>query len=524
MSQHYAEGSEEVRLDTSKPATGSNEQINGRGLPAPSAKHTSFAANLAWRALANWSSQLVSWAALLVVVRLLSPADFGLVGMSVVLFWYLKFLGAFGITQAVILHRDLSEEALAQLNTMGVFFGIGSFLLACLCAWPVALFFKTPRMAPVAIVTCISLIPLGFRSVPEGLMNQKMRLKSLSLFEVLRDIMSAAVTVLLAWLGFHYWALVLGNLLSEIARCLIVLTVQRHRFAWPRMTAIREPLTFGWRVLVSSFAWSTYNSLDNVTAGRVLGQSALGLYGMAWNLANTPLEKIVSLVTTLIPAYLSRVRTDMAALRHYVRSLTEVIALATFPATIGLALVAREAVPLVMGAKWDGMIVPLEVLSVYAAFRSIVALLPRVLNAIGQARFVMRVEVTGLVLMPLAFWIGSHWGIRGIAFGWVFAYPIIGLAHYWKTLKTIEMTVADYIRAVRPALDGSAAMVLIVGALKWTLPAHQPRWFYPIAEITVGAAVYLATATLLHRERVMHFLGIVKRLKGSRAEERVSVG
>lgn len=521
MSQRSAGESEEAQLEVRKPATASNEEAGGE--LRPSAKDASLASNLAWRAAANWSSQLVSWAALLVVVRLLSPADFGLVGMSVVLFWYLKFLGTFGITQTVIRHRDLNDDTLAQLNTMGVIFGIGSFLLACLFAWPAALFFKNPRVVPVAIVTCVSLIPLGFRSVPEGLLNQKMRLKSLSAFDALRDILSAIVTVVLAWMGFHYWALVFGNLVSEIARCVIVLKVQHHRFAWPRWTAIREPLTFGWHVLVSSFAWSTYNSLDNVTAGRVLGQSALGLYGMAWNLANTPLEKIVSLVTTLIPAYLSRVQTDMAALRQYVRSLTEVIALATFPATIGLALVARDVVPLVMGAKWNGMIAPLEILSVYAAFRSIVALIPRVLTAVGNARFVMRVEVTGLFLMPVAFWIGSHWGIRGIAFGWVFAYPIVALPHYWKTFQTIDMKVGDYIRALRPALDGSAAMIVAVAGLKWLSPNHQPHWFYPIADITVGAAVYLTTVTLMHRERTKYFLHIVKKLKKTKPQAQLGI-
>ncbi len=489
---------------------------------AAPAKGTSLAENLAWRALANWSSQLVSWAALLVVVRLLSPADFGLVGMSVVLFWFLKFLGSFGITATVIRHRGLDEETLAQLNTMGLVFGVGSFLLACLLAWPAALFFKTARMAPLAIVTCIALIPLGLRSVPEGLLSRDMRLRSLSLFDALRDIMSAVVTVVLAWMGFHYWALVLGNLLSEIARCAIVLSVQRHRYAWPRLAHLRELLLFGGRVLISGFAWSTYNTLDNVTAGRVLGQSALGLYGMAWNLANTPLEKIVSLVTTLVPAYLSRVQTDLAALRHYVRSLTEVIALATFPATLGMALVAHEAIPLVMGPKWKGMIGPLQVLSVYAAFRSIVALLPKVLTAMGKARFVMRVEVTGLFLMPLAFWIGSHWGIRGIAFSWVFAYPVIALAEYWKTLQSIEMKVGDYLKSLRPALDGSAAMALAVLALQWKLPLAV-HWLRLGIEIGAGALSYVAAIAVFHRERVSYFLTFAKKMRRPKLQAEAGV-
>jgi teichuronic acid exporter len=503
-------------LDSPKPAIADEQASTGDLLPAPTARHTSLAANLAWRALANWSSQLVSWAALLVVVRLLSPEDFGLVGMSVVLYWYLRYLGDFGIMATVIRHQDLSQETLAQLNTMGAVFGTGSFLLACLFAWPAALFFKTPRMALVAVVICIALIPVGLRSVPEGLLNKEMRFKSLSLFDAIAGMVSAAVTVLLAGLGFHYWALVLGNLLSEITRCAIILSVRHHRFAWPRIATIREPLTFGRNVLLGGFAWSTYNTLDNVTAGRVLGQAALGLYGMAWTLANIPLEKIVSLVSTLIPAYLARVQTDLAALRNYVHVLTEAIALAMFPATIGLALVARDAVPLVMGPKWNGMVAPLEVLCVYAAFRSVVSLLPKVLIAVGNARFVMRVEVSGLVLMPVAFYIGSHWGITGIAFGWVFAYPIIALAHYWKVLATIEMGVGDYIRALRPAFDGSVAMAVAVGVLQWTLPSSHFLWLRLMVEIGGGAAVYIATVAVLHPQRAMHFWSIAKRVRAPR--------
>jgi len=511
-------------LDSLKPAVAPSEPGKKGNLPAAApAKHSSLASNLAWRAATNWSSQLVSWAALLIVVRLLSPADYGLVGMSVVLYVYLKFLGSFGIQATVLRHRDLSEEALAQLNSMGLVFGVGSFLLACLLAWPVSVFFKAPRMVPVVIVTCIGLIPLGLRSVPEGLMNKQMRLKSLSFFDALRDIVSAIVTVLLAWLGFHYWALVLGNLVSEIARCAVILAVQRHRFAWPRMATIREPLTFGWRVLVWTFAWSTYSTLDNVTAGRVLGQSSLGLYAMAWNLANMPLEKIVSLVTTLVPAYLSRVQTDMTAVRNYLRSLTEAIALAMFPTTIGLALIARQAVPLIMGPKWNGMIAPLEVLSAYATFRALVALLPKVLTAVGNAGFVMRVELTGLALMPVAFWTGSHWGIRGIALGWIFAYPIIAGALYWKTLKTIDMRLGDYVNALRPALHGSAAMAIAVIALRWKLPSTHFKWLQLMVEIGGGAVAYVATLALFHRQRVNHFLNIAKRVRGPKPEARAGI-
>src|SRR5258708_25490493 len=199
------------------------------------------------------------------------------------------------------------------------------------------------------------------------------------------------------------------------------------------------------------------------------------------------------------------------------------IALTTFPATIGFALVANEAVRLIMGKKWIGMIAPLQVLCVYAAVRSIVAILPKVLTACGNPRFVMRVEIMGLVIMPISFWIGSHWGLRGIAFGWVFGYPLIALSEYWKTMKTIQMEVRDYFKALRPALDGSLSMTVTVFSLQRILPSFSP-WLRLLIEIGGGAAVYIATVTLLHHERATYFLSIAMRVRKPRVAEVVAAG
>jgi PST family polysaccharide transporter len=279
---------------------------------------------------------------------------------------------------------------------------------------------------------------------------------------------------------------------------------------------------FSWHVLVSVFAWSSYNTLDNVTAGRVLGQSALGFYGMAWTLANMPLEKVVSLVTTIIPSYLAKVQKEPAALRRYLHTLTEALALATFPATIGVALVARDLVPIALGRKWESMIVPLEVLCVYAAFRSIVALLPKLLTAVGNARFVMWVELSALAIMPISFYVGSHWGIAGIAFGWVAAYPLAAAPLYWKVFKTIQMSVGEYLSALRPGLDGALAMSIGVGLLKRVFLSQQPILLRLIVEIAAGAVIYGATVLLLHRERALNFWHIAMRMRRPKVTPAVS--
>jgi PST family polysaccharide transporter len=477
----------------------------------------SLAHSLAWRAGADWFSQILSWSSFLIVVRLLTPADFGIVAMAMVLWAYLRYLGEFGIPQTIVTLRDLTEDELAQLNTVALLLGLGCFGLASLLAYPLAAFFKTPQVFWVVIVTCSGLVPLGLRAVSEGLLNRDMRFRTLSLLDATTSIIAATATLVMVFLGLGYWSLVLGNLAGYTAQSALTVAARPHRFAFPRLRTLRRPLVFGWHVLVSVVASSAYEKLDNVTAGRVLGQTALGVYGMAWNLANVPMEKLTTLVTTTIPTYFAAVQNEPAALRRYLRTLTETLAMATFPATIGLALVARDLIPVALGPKWNGVVVPLEILSVYVTFRSIVALLGKLLTAVGNPRFVMWDDLAALIILPTGFYVGSHWGTQGIAWGWVAAYPFVALPLYWKTFKTIEMPVGDYLRALRPALQGTAVMVLAVTLLKWTLAA-EPFLLRLILEIATGAAAYVTTLLLLHRERMMTFLRAARNFRQARAQ------
>ena len=494
-----------------------NSALENGPLPPPSADLASkkkmdhsLAHSIAWRAVTNWASQILSWASLLVVVRLLAPADFGIAAMAITFFPYLRYLSEIGIPATVVTFRDMSEDQLAQLNTVGLALGVGCFCIAVLLAHPLAVFFHTPRLAPVAIVACLALIPQGFRTVSEGLLNKDMRFGLLSWFEAIRAIVAAVTTLVLAYAGMGYWALILGNLLATLVRSVLIVGARPYRFAIPHVSAIRKELKFGWHVLVSVAAWTAYERLDNVTAGRVLGQAALGFYATAWNLANVPLEKVTTLVTTVIPTYLAAVQNNPAELRRYLRTLTETVAVATFPATIGLGLVARDLIPVALGQKWSGAVAPMEVLAVYAAFRSIVALLPKVLTAKGNARFVMWNDVFALIILPTAFYLGSRWGIEGIAWGWVVAYPFVAFPLYRKTFRTIGMRPVEYFRGLLPALEATIVMAITVGLVKYSIPAHRLA-IRLLVEIAAGGAAYLSILIGLHRERVTAWVRIFRR-------------
>lgn len=472
--------------------------------------------SVAWNTVSDWTSQIFSWGAFLIVLRLIGPADFGIVAMTVVLL-PLVYTSSFGIGRAVVSLPNLSDDQVSELNTLGLLLGLGSFAVATALAQPIAWFFKTPHLAPVIVVSSIGFVITGTQLVPNAIMMKQMRFRTLSLLNAVAGVAGAAVQLLLAWVGWGYWALVSGPLVASVVRSVPVLWLQPQAHAIPRWDSVRKPLAFGGRVVVSLLASDVYESLDNFTAGRVLGSGALGLYGIAWTLAHVPVEKVTSMVTMVVSSYLVAVKDDLGAVRRYLRNLTQGIALLTFPACVGLGLVAREVVLVVLGHKWEGAIGPLRVLSIYAAFRSIVALLPKVLWAFGDARFVMWNSLAMIFVLGPAFYIGSHWGITGIAWGWVAAYPWVVLFLYREVFAKIEMSVAEYIKSFYPALEGTILMALAVESAGYALPSSLSPLLRLVVKIAVGVVVYGGVLLLRHRQRVFAFVELAKSFRRGQA-------
>lgn len=470
------------------------------------AQDRSLVRSIAWSATSDWITQILSWLSFVIVMRLLTPADFGIAALAVLLMPYLRRIADFGISRAVVNLPDLTDDQLAQLNAVNLAGGTALFLLVVLLAKPFAAFLNSPRIVPVTIVACSSLLLLGLQSVPSAVLAKELRFRELSVFNAVNALVAAVATLGMAVLGFAYWALVLGNLAGALVRAVLVLRAQPCKLSWPRWSSVRAPLNFGQHVTVSLLAYNSYMTLDNFTAGKVLGQSALGLYSAAWNLAYVPLEKVTTLVTNVLPSYLAAFQTQPIVLRRYLRNLTETVALLTCPATIGLALVAHELVPFVFGHRWEGMVAPLQVLAFYTSFRSVVALLPKFLTAVGEVRYVMWNDLAALIILPVAFYIGSYRGIVGIAWGWVIAYPIVVLPLYRKTFQAIGLKTGEYLRALRPPIEGTLVMIVAVEGVKHAMAGERLLVVRLVVEIAVGALTYILVLRLRHKERMATFV------------------
>jgi O-antigen/teichoic acid export membrane protein len=462
----------------------------------------SLAHAVAWGAAARWASQIVSWASTIVIARLLSPYDYGLVGMSGLYIQLALLISQAGIGDAVISLRDLTRRQIAELNTISLIMGAGLTGLSCALGPFVARFFSAPPLVAVIAVASVGFLINAVQVVPKALLQRDLRFKLLAAIETVRVFSQVISTVILAWLNFRYWSLVLGSIVSSIVASSLTYYWMRHDFATPSIANLRRELRFSRDALLSRIASYVYDNADFGVAGRVLGGAALGNYTVAWTISAAPIDKIGSLVTGVTPAFFSAVQTDKAELSRYFLRLTEVVSFLTVPASIGIALVADYLVPVLLGPRWLGVIGPLRLLGIFVAVRSVATIFPNLLTAVGHVGFVMRATVGAAITMPIAFLIGSRWGTNGIATAWVVAYPLIMMPMYYKALSITGLSLKEHISVVMPAVSASTVMTVVLIFTRSMLATRSHSLLALSLLVIIGVLSYTGALFALHRNRV----------------------
>jgi PST family polysaccharide transporter len=269
-------------------------------------------------------------------------------------------------------------------------------------------------------------------------------------------------------------------------------------------------------MLLSRFAWYTYSNADFAVIGKMLGGAALGAYTLGWTLSGMAVEKITVFIGRVTPGVFCTVQNDLAALRRYLLLITEGLALVTFPACIGLALVANDFVRSALGDRWIAAILPVQLLAVLATFRSVQPLITQVLLALGESRVIMRNAVLTALVLPLCFVLASRWGIAGVAWAWLIIGPLMFSPLLLRTLRLIELPAKRYFVSLWPATSGCLIMVGAVISVDRALLGGAPPYMSLILKIVIGALSYVAVLFTFHRTRLATLRGMLRTLRERR--------
>ena len=387
----------------------------------------------------------------------------------------------------------------------------------------VADFFSTPAVAPLFAVTSITFTLSGLSATQFALLSREMQFRSLQIREMAAALAAAAAGLALALAGFGPWALVLQLLVADGVSSALVWRFSSWR---PSFTYSRESLrhlaSFGGKTIGARFfGWLNLNA-DNLIVGRYLGSRALGIYAVAYNVMFAPITRIgAPIQQVLFPAF-ARLQHEPERLKSAWLRGNRVLSGLTVPAFLGMAVVAPDFVPVVLGARWHRVVPVLQFLSLAGAVLGLQQLSWSVLQATGRAGVLLRLMLVSSTVTVAAFVAGLHWGIVGVA-GLYFAARVLTLPAFTvATARAAGATLGDFVRTHGPVVEASLVMALTTWGFRLMLASQDvPRALRLGATVAFGAAVYLAYVAV----RIPDFLNELKTIRGGfreRGGERIA--
>lgn len=453
-----------------------------------------------WLTGLTFTGQAFTWIVSIFVIRLLKPEDYGLMAMAGFFVGILTLWKELGLSPAVIQKKDITENELKRVYgcviLLNILFVAGIFLLAPLAA----LFFSEPRVVPILRTLSVNFPLTALFFLPQALLKRDLEFKKKSFIDLLASVFSSFVLLVLAYLGYGVWALVFSVVSLNLFKALAFNTLREYCY-WPsfNLAGMRHFFAFGGHITATRTLWRLYSQADILIAGRILGKDILGIYAIAMRVASLPIDKLSSIFTQVGLSAFAKIQSDHKTIQTSFLRLIKVTNIFSFPLFIGLALVAADLIPLVLGDRWLAVISPLQILCIIMPLRFVAILYPPIVTGTGHPEVITKNMLIAIVIMPAAFLIGSHWGLMGICYAWLTAFPALFLIMTSRVLNILEIGKKKFLTTFVKPVIACLTMTLILLILKWYAGGILSAPLVLSLELVCGGASYLVVLISLDK-------------------------
>lgn len=367
--------------------------------------------NVPWSLGGTALGRILTLLTTVVLARLLTPEDFGLIALAMVALTVVNVFSDVGLTSVLVVRQDFDRRAQGTVLTMLLVSGALFSVLLFVSAPFAADLFGEPRLKGVLRALSVLSLLSGLYWFYDMLLQRELEFRSRFMAQMARTLAYAVTAVLLAALGAGVWSLVAGQLAGAVVVSVVLLWLAPYRvrptFQRP---AARTALSEGHGFFLQAGATTIQDNLDFVVIGRALGSEALGTYSMAYRLGEVPYAAIADPIARVsFPAFARMRHTGQDVAGGFLRAL-QLVALVTWPLGLILSGAADPFTRAVLGEQWLPMIGPLGVLGIWAMARATETTVGWFLNSVGEAARSGRISVALLLPFIAALVVGAEFG------------------------------------------------------------------------------------------------------------------
>lgn len=446
-------------------------------------------------------TQLLAIPTLVILARLLSPADFGIAAAATFFIQLGKRLGNMGLNTALVRMKDVREEHRASVFVINLAFGLLAFTALMLAAPAIGAYYADARVTGAVRVAGAIFLVNFLGAVEYAVLQRDMKFKEMAFIEWMTPLCFFPVAVGLAFAGYGYWSLVVGQVVANSASTFAKIYYGRWR---PSLRATRrgfaETVPFGMGVYAKRLLTYAAENLDSLIVGGLFGVTALGFYDKAFNAADN-LSNRLSLGSTVMFRIFAIIHEER---ERFVRAYTKVVlagTIITLPVFAGLIVAAREFIVVVFGSKWEPTVVPFQLLCAAGALRLITGYASAAIQASGQVWGEVQRKIAQVLLIVTLVYLLRPWGIEGAALGVFAATLILALLMQGLVRTVIGLSWREMAAPLGPSVLAALGTAAVVGAITASVRSFAPGW--PTAVLlllqALGGGAFWAWFTLFVR-------------------------
>ncbi len=428
------------------------EATPGEDVAAPDLGQT-IKTGAGWTIAARFGGRIVRLLTLFLIAKLLGPNLLGVVGVIYIIDAVGMIVTRLGFSAAIIQRKEAGPDHFDSAMVINACAGTALAVVVAACSGLIGRWLEDPLLGEVLLWYPLVFVARALSYTPQAVLRRKMAFRTFAVMGEFANVAGCIVMLTLAFGGLGVWCVFWGELLRGVLLSGFSIGLAGHRFR-PRFRAdaVREMIGFsGWATVTAVFYYGLCQ-VDKLIVRVMLGRTALGLYVFAYRLISQPLEQIaMRLYEVMFPAF-SRFRDQPEDVVRVYRKLVCAIALFAFPFLGIAAVLADEFFRVFMGPKWQGAILPFQILCIAGIIRVFVGSSSALIRSRGYIRFEAMAVGVLAVMMGVGVWVGCRWGLPGVAVAVnVVMAAYLGMYLFSQTRKT-EAHVRVFVDSILPSM------------------------------------------------------------------------
>ena len=416
-----------------------------------------------WNLVGKMADYVFRFTIGVVIARLLSPAEYGIVGLANIFITLSYIFVDSGFTYALIQKQDCSERDYSTVFYFNILVSFSLFILIWLLSPVIAHFFKEPKLISVIRALILVILIQALYIVQVAKLKKGMAFKQLAQAQVIANFLSGIIALFLAYKGFGVWALVTKSLCLQ----LLLLLIYTLRIKWKPLLvfdklSFKKLFSFGSKHLIGGILNSIYLQLKSIIVAKFYSPSEYGVYSRAESFQSMTTTQIAATITEVTFPLFSGIQDNLETLKKSLSKIIRIVLLIVMPLSILLMIIAKPMVMFLLGNKWSGVIKYLELLYIYGAIYPIAPVLLNSINAIGRSDLVLKLEIIRKTLdIPILF-LGALISIQMMIIGIIVNHSISTVLCLITTKRTINYSIKDFLMDFKVPVIISAILLCIL--------------------------------------------------------------